>query len=141
MIIIGKGMDFGDDRGKLIELESISKETEVTWARNECNPDHKLGIISAANKGFQSKMDSRKGSYMTRKFIEKMLYDFENRTGVDTYFLHEIMDEIQQELEEEGKQLIETKYNNKTQYVKFKVYEESDGKAGKNELLRSSLLE
>ena len=88
------------------------------WYKGEANPDYKLVIINASNKGFASQMGTKSGSFMIRKFTEKMHENLERPR--DRLFLYQIFHEIQDELHEGNKQLIEAKYNNKLEYIKFK---------------------
>ena len=89
------------------------------WYKGEANPDYKLVIINSSNPGFVSQMGAKSGSYMITKFTQKMHQNLARPRG--RLFLYEIFHQIQTELhDEEGKQLIEAKYNNKLEYIKFK---------------------
>ena len=93
---------------------------EKIWFKGEPNPDYKLVVISSSNKGFASQMGSRSGSFMIRQFTEKMQGNIHGIGRRKKLFLFEIFHEIQDELHDDlGKQLIEAKYNNKLEYVKF----------------------
>ena len=111
------------------EKEGFKDTTEIygqdqkIWYKNEPNPDYKLVIINSSNTGFVSQMGSKSGSFMIQKFTEKMN---ENVEGRNKLFLNQILQEIQTELHDDGKQLIEAKYNNKLEYIKFK--KNNDGK-------------
>ena len=87
-----------------------------SWYKGEDNPDHKLAVIHASNRGFQAKMHRDSGSYVISKFVEKIKLNFES---VNKKVLYQIMDEIQNELHAEGKQLPVCTYNNRTRYIKF----------------------
>eukprot|EP01084_Bolivina_argentea_P234380 394594_1 len=107
------------DVGKPLEVEDVAiDDTAALWCRDEPNPDYQLIVINSTNYGFQSKMTITKGSYLIAKLMERITQNINNGNKL---FLFEIMDEIQQELHDKGKQLIETKYFNKTQYLKFMV--------------------
>ena len=79
--------------------------------------DFKLVVINAANDGFQSKMNTATGSYVITRFVKKIRKNvFE---GHNKRFLHEILDDIQENLHDLGKQLMVKTYNNKTEWIKF----------------------
>eukprot|EP01084_Bolivina_argentea_P232502 391856_1 len=87
------------------------------WYKNEPNPDYNLVIINSSNKGFVSQMGVKSGSYMMNKFIQKMQQNIERGNKL---FLYEVFHQVQSQLHDKGKQLIEAKYNNKLEYIKFK---------------------
>ena len=87
------------------------------WYKGEVNPDFNLVIINSSNTGFMSQMGSKSGSYMIRKFTEKVKNNIDNGNKL---FLNEILHDIQEELHQTDKQLVEAKYNNKLEYIKFK---------------------
>ena len=72
--------------------------------------------IHAANEGFQSKMSSQTGSYVIRQFVYKIADNLEN----NDLWLHQLLDEVQEDLHEKGKQLMVKTFNNKTEYIKFR---------------------
>ena len=112
-----KNIDLKLEATKNTEVRDISREESVIWFQNEDNPDFKLVTINAANEGFQSKMRIDTGSYVVTEFISKLyenIYHNKNRQ-----FLHEILDEVQEELHRKGKQLMVKTFNNKTEYIKF----------------------
>jgi len=113
---------------KSVEEKDIfgGKFKNQKWTEIDDNPDHWLGRIDAANAGFQSKIDSKKGSLLIAKLYEKYKQKMEDE---DAPFIHEIMDEIQHELEDEGKQLPECVWNTGTRYVVFqkKASDEKNG--------------
>ena len=88
---------------------------KTIWYKGEPNPDYKLAIISSSNTGFASQMGDQSGSYMITKFTEKML----DNMGKNKLFLNQIFHQIQEELHNDNVQLIEAKYNNKLEYIKF----------------------
>ena len=76
-------------------------------------------VINAANDGFQSKMNTATGSYVITRFVKgvrKNVFEGNNKR-----FLHEILDDIQENLHDLGKQLMVKTYNNKTEWIKFVV--------------------
>ena len=101
--------------GKNVPLDSIHRSNSLIWAQDEYNPDFQLVTINAANEGFQSKMSSVKGSYVIQQFTEKIGSNLKN----NNYFLQEILDDIQEDLHNKGKQLMIQTFNNKTEFIKF----------------------
>eukprot|EP01084_Bolivina_argentea_P094423 169750_1 len=111
------------EQGKNFSVSDIQRQKSVIWEKGTKNPDHKLVEIHAANSGFQSKLNSEQGSYMLYSFVEKTFEDLENNGGK---YMYEIFDEIQQELEEKGKQKIITTYNDRTRFIRFKPNKKDD---------------
>ncbi len=102
--------------GKGYGLSDISSNSGSSWTRNEHNPDFRLCTIYAANAGFMSMMNAKDGSYLIKTLSEKLIM------GHDNKFLGEICEEIEKELyeeEEKEKQLIDCRFHNQTQYIKF----------------------
>eukprot|EP01084_Bolivina_argentea_P000776 1431_1 len=102
--------------GKHYGIERINVSDTPLWARYTENPDCKLVTIHASNMGFQSKMNHN-GSYLITKFVQKTI-DGLKRKENNQPFLHNIFDEIQDELGK-NKQLPICTYNNNTRYIKF----------------------
>eukprot|EP01083_Nonionella_stella_P143525 446287_1 len=104
-------------------------ENNAPWARDEENPDHKLAVVHAENQDFHSQMRTTIGSDLIGQFVEKMKINCE-RDGVccshNKLFLGEIMGEIQDELERQGNQLPECKFNNGTENIIFITNESKD---------------
>ena len=88
------------------------------WVAGERNPDHKLIVLHAANKGFQAKLNSKDGSYLIHLFTQKVMQN-QSRKGASKKYLCEMVDEIQTELADRGKQQIVPLYNDRTRYVTF----------------------
>eukprot|EP01084_Bolivina_argentea_P175536 303955_1 len=113
--------DNGNDVSKGVNLEkdrTLSLEqTYGTWNRGENNPDFRLIKISAANLGFQAKMNSVNGSYLIAQFVERLM---DNIVNGNKLFIGEIMDKIQTDLHDnkEKQQTVHT-FNNETQFVRF----------------------
>eukprot|EP01083_Nonionella_stella_P253662 872603_1 len=99
-------------------MQYIGAKEKQLWQGNEDNPDFQLVQVDAANRGFQSKLNVSKGSYLITRFIDKSL---EEKKENGKQFLYEIMDEIQQKLHQDGTQQIMTQYQNKTRYIRFKA--------------------
>ena len=106
------------------EREIIRKGTTVygsdseLWFQGEPNPDYKLVIINSSNRGFVSQMGAKSGSYMIKYLVKKLkenIYNNKNRL-----FLFQIHHQVQEILHSQGMQLVEAKYNNKLEYIKFK---------------------
>ena len=75
-------------------------------------------LINAANEGFQSKMRTDTGSYVTAEICHRVGLNIDKKHNKK--FLHEILDEIQEDLHAKGKQLMVKQFNNKTAWIKFK---------------------
>eukprot|EP01084_Bolivina_argentea_P161751 281546_1 len=97
-------------------MTDIYGEDKAMWFKDESNPDYNLVVINSSNKGFVSQMGSKSGSYMIRKFTKYML---DNINGKNKLFLFQIFHTIQEELHNKSLQLVEAKYNNKLEYIKF----------------------
>eukprot|EP01084_Bolivina_argentea_P207406 353867_1 len=104
------------DKGKYFDVDDIIR-AESIWKLDEKNPDYLLSCVHGANQGFQAKMNSIDGSYLIYEFVKKMIANIE---GDNKLFLGEIIDAIQNDLHDRGKQQIEAIFNNNTRYLKFK---------------------
>eukprot|EP01084_Bolivina_argentea_P255890 430580_1 len=105
-----------EDMDKGTKLIDISHNTQ--WTSTTNNPDYKLVSVYASTQGFQAKMCVRKGSYLTSKFTAKIMKNVnekENKT------LATILDEIQNELHDAGKQQTINILNNNTRHLRFKI--------------------
>merc|ERR1719474_139384 len=71
--------------------------------------------MHAANSGFQAKLNMETGSYLISMFAEKVSANLSRKK-----YLYEIMDDIQTDLADKGKQQIVPVYHNRTRYVTFK---------------------
>ena len=136
---IRKGNDkMNDNDTEIEEKTQLRKVTDAygtdkeIWIKGDPNPDYKLVIINSSNTGFISQMGSKSGSFMIKKFTEKL----SNKVGIDDnkLFLNEIFHEIQDELHGNDIQLIEAKYNNRLEYVKFE--RNNDTRPGNTELMQ-----
>eukprot|EP01083_Nonionella_stella_P062621 162817_1 len=105
-------------------MQYIGAKEKQLWQGNEDNPDFQLVQVDAANRGFQSKLNVSKGSYLITRFIDKSL---EEKKENGKQFLYEIMDEIQQKLHQDGTQQIMPQYQNKTRYVRFRETQMTGG--------------
>merc|ERR1712228_806835 len=111
-----------DDLDKKIDQENIFDglaDENVKWGKDEKNPDHLVGCVNAANDGFVSRLDRRFGSLCIHRFYQKYSAIL-NAKKREIPFIHQIFEEIQEELQFEGKQLPEAKWNDSTQYIVFK---------------------
>eukprot|EP01084_Bolivina_argentea_P076092 137871_1 len=107
--------------GKQFKESDIDQKYKSIWAYDTNNPDFKLVEINAANPGFQSKLDTRFGSYMVREFCQTMKQNLDNNANGCQRFLGEILDEVQNKLHsKQKKQLITALYNNGTRNIVFK---------------------
>eukprot|EP01084_Bolivina_argentea_P217000 368502_1 len=105
--------------GKNTEIHDIVPSNSLMWAENEDNPDFKLVIINSSNHGFQSKMRVDTGSYVITKLTQQLGENIMHNNNKQ--FLNEILDDIQEVLHDKGKQLMVKIFNNKTEYIKFKI--------------------
>eukprot|EP01084_Bolivina_argentea_P214481 364095_1 len=120
-----KKTDEKKDKGKhneCFETDDIAGRKDGAWQIGEKNPDHKLVEIHAANKDYQSKLNTMKGSYMIYEFVHRQLNDLNGaKKEMDEFkYLHEHLDEIERVLEDRGKQKITKKFSDLTQYIVFK---------------------
>eukprot|EP01083_Nonionella_stella_P219633 786576_1 len=100
--------------------ESDIERGDVVWGVNTRSVDYRLVTINAANPGYQSKLNIKIGSYMICGFIDRMCQDLGANNGENARFIAEIMDEVQQELEQKGKQHIVATYRDFTRFIRFK---------------------
>ena len=107
---------------KQLGADEISDEE--LWQIGEDNPDYRLITINAANDGFQAKMSVVSGSYVITDFTRLMVENITNKDNKQ--WLFEVLDKIQQDLHEQGKQQIVNTFNNRTRFVKFR--RNNDGK-------------
>eukprot|EP01084_Bolivina_argentea_P176365 305223_1 len=90
---------------------------DILWQRGTLNPDTKLAIIHAANKDFQAKMASNKGSYLIEAFVTNTIKGLQQK---QVPFIGEIFKEIQETLGE-NIQLPTFTWNNKTDDIRFNI--------------------
>eukprot|EP01083_Nonionella_stella_P275409 935266_1 len=115
--VSGKAQSLEENPEFVLQASIPSADDEGPWLESEMNPDFQLVTIYAANEGFQSILNSNKGSYAIMKFIQKMN---ENQQNGNKKWLFEICDEIQSELHSHGKQHTVNKFNDGMRYLKFK---------------------
>merc|ERR1711978_729633 len=89
------------------------------WLDDDQNPDHLLARVNAANAGFTSNLNTMTGSYLIHKMYCKYIDALDGKRSPFP-FIHEVFDEIQVELQEEGRQLPESVWNDGTRYLVFK---------------------
>eukprot|EP00483_Globobulimina_turgida_P006783 UN06795 len=87
------------------------------WCNQEKNPDYKLVQIHGANVDFQSKLDSRLGGYLSSGFYEQMM---KNIKRTENKNLQSMLEKIQSNLHDKGKQLIVNVFNNGTSNLTFR---------------------
>merc|ERR1712228_203332 len=75
--------------------------------------------VNAANKGFVSTMNSTTGSHVIYKMYSKYMDALDGKR-TPFPFIHEVFDEIQAELHNDGKQLPESTWNDNTRNIIFK---------------------
>eukprot|EP01084_Bolivina_argentea_P051231 94230_1 len=105
------------DKGKNFGVNDIKLDNQVSsiWHSDQQNPDYKLSLISAANEGFMAKINSIDGSYLIYEFVKRMIANIEQ----NNLFFGDIIDMIQEDLHNDGKQQITATFNNNTRYLKF----------------------
>merc|ERR1712228_1072287 len=120
-----------EDKEKKIDVRDIfgGKEDHKYWVDDEENPDHRLARVNAANKGFTSSMNHSTGSHVIYKMYTKYIDAIDGKRKPFP-FIHEVFDEIQTELQAEGKQLPESVWNDNTRNIIFK--KRSNGMIGKS---------
>merc|ERR1712228_218663 len=110
-----------EDKEKKIDVRDIfgGHENYKYWVDDEENPDHRLARVNAANKGFTSSMNYTTGSHVIYKMYSKYIDAIDGKRKPFP-FIHEVFDEIQTELQAEGKQLPESVWNDNTRNIIFK---------------------
>eukprot|EP01084_Bolivina_argentea_P008883 16614_1 len=101
---------------KGIEVTDVHSEHDPIWSSDENNPDFQLVIITSANGGFVSKARPLFGSDCIFQFTMGIENNF--ITG-NKKLLYQILDDVQEQLHNNGKELIEYKCNSKMRYIKF----------------------
>jgi len=93
---------------------------DTPWKRGEHNPDHRMAVIHAANEDFQSLCTASIGSYLIYCFTESVRRDMSSwNIGRGPRYLGEMMNEIQNLLEDKGRQLVVPLYTNETERIVF----------------------
>ena len=105
---------------KTAKLELSDARGYGDWTESKKNPDYKLVFVKAANSGFMAKARNDIGSYFISYFVNKMERNIAGKQGKE---LAVVLDEIQNELHDLGRQLTENLYNNNTRTLMFKVKE------------------
>merc|ERR1712129_202777 len=118
-----------NDNNKAIEVDDImgGDADHEYWVGDDKNPNHRLARVEAANEGFVSVLNKANGSYVVYKFYQKYCEALDKKkNGNPMPFLYEIFDEIQQELQDAGKQLPESVWNTDTKYLIFASNKKKD---------------
>ena len=110
--------------GKGYNLKNVTSSSGSSWTENEVNPDFRLCTIFGANPGFQSKMNSKQGSYLIYGLTKKLIKN-------ENIFLGEIFDDIQDELHSKGKQQIINVFNNNTRFIKLNTNQNNKNRQSK----------
>merc|ERR1712228_498201 len=100
-------------------MDIFEGDNKPKWGLNEKNPDHLVGRVDSVNMGFVNRLDRRFGSLCVYMFYQKYLAILDAKRR-EIPFLHQIFEEIQEELQLEKKQPPECKWNDSTQYIVFK---------------------
>merc|ERR1712228_601549 len=107
-----------EDKTKRIdELDIFDGKKQPKWKKDQSNPDHLLGRVNAANDGFVSNLNSRKGSWVIYKMYSKYMDALKLRGR--TPYIHTVFDAIQTELQLDGMQLPECTWNDGIRYLTF----------------------
>ena len=100
-------------------IDSDDIKVEEACTNFTKNLDYKLAVIHAANIGFQARMRSDEvGSLLLYLFTTKLSKNIANH---EKKVLSDIMDEIQKELHDAGKQQIECTFNNGTRNLRVEM--------------------
>eukprot|EP01084_Bolivina_argentea_P003078 5752_1 len=118
-----RGVPESDELDEKSEVSKIveTKDDIGSWVIGHHNPDYNMGIIEAANSGFQSKGNSIIGSYVVYEFFTRTMEILENKYNKKP-FLYQTFDKIQRTLHEEGKQLPTINWYGDTKYVRFRKH-------------------
>merc|ERR1712228_1082655 len=107
-----------EDKTKRVdEVDIFDGKKQPKWKGDQSNPDHLLGRVNAANDGFVSNLNSRKGSWVIYKMYSKYMDAL--KLGGRTPYIHTVFDAIQTELQLDGKQLPECTWNDGIRYLTF----------------------
>eukprot|EP01084_Bolivina_argentea_P299101 515549_1 len=109
-----------NDTGKGITVEDVisrKRYFNTQWTSSEFNPDYMLCLIHAANSGFKAKMNTTNGSYLIHGFVEEAIENIDKRKNE---FLGDMMDRVEMQLHDAGKQQIVVTYLSNTRNVKFR---------------------
>ena len=98
------------------DLQDVQDGNE--WTTNNKNPDYNLITVHASNAGFVAKMhgDEDVGSYLSYFFVKELK---QNVIDGNKKTLGQIMDFIEEELHDSGKQLIRTEFFTGTRSLKI----------------------
>merc|ERR1712228_930852 len=110
-----------EEKEKRVDVEDImgGDAEHKFWVDDDENPDHLLARVNAANKGFTSQLNPTNGSLVIYKMYSKYVDAIDGKRKPFP-FVHEVFDEIQTELQAEGKQLPESVWNDNTRNIIFK---------------------
>eukprot|EP01084_Bolivina_argentea_P077495 140559_1 len=114
----------GSVRSIKLAQESEDLDYRNTWAVDELNTDYNLAVINGANKHFQSKINSEKGSLLLTSLFTKMVENNHDAKccvccGEKMLYLGEIADQAKDELHSKGKRLPTDSYNGNTRNIVF----------------------
>merc|ERR1712228_35166 len=115
-----------EEKEKRVDVEDImgGDAEHKFWVDDDENPDHLLARVNAANKGFTSQLNPTNGSLVIYKMYNKYIDAIDGKRKPFP-FIHEVFDEIQTELQAEGKQLPESVWNDNTRNIIFKKRSEA----------------
>ena len=102
----------------------LERQNTLVWKKGQDNPDYRLCVVHAANEGFQSKMSNETGSYLITAMTDKMIDNVDHKCCFKKFeFFGEIIDAIQKNLHDKGKQQVNGSFNNHTRKLKFKKHQ------------------
>lgn len=110
------------DSGKLVRLNDNGSVAEMElkeiWTEDQSDhPDYKLVQIHGSAIGFHAKVGGKGfGSYLTKGFIRRMHSSMSN---IQPQTLGVMMDDLQKELHDKHKQMIQPLFNNYTRNIVF----------------------
>eukprot|EP01084_Bolivina_argentea_P073792 133892_1 len=98
------------------QYEKRNQQTHDYWKEDEPHPDHKLALIFATSKTFQTKIHNVDESPFINSFVRKTNNSLQKKNK--SKYIYEICDEIQNELEH---RFIKFVFNNNCRFIKFVV--------------------
>ncbi len=105
-----------NERAKGLTLDTMEKGRG--WTTSTKNEDYNLVLIHAANSGYAARGASDTGSYLIHLFVNTLMQNVGEKTQTD---LAAVCEYIQDTLNDEGKQLPESTFNNSTRTLRLRV--------------------
>ena len=101
---------------KDVRLEDV--EVEDAWTTTTHNPDYNTAQIHAANDGYTANMREDVGSYLIALFTYRVQRNIGQQKGEG---LADIMQKVQDDLHDKGKQQTVNVFNNNTRNLQFEI--------------------